>query len=138
MNRTKKASLIRTVKAGQRQLNLDDVTYRSMLKTITCKDSATKCNESELQRVIDAMRENGFKPSKNKHGRRPKVSEGKKAVLSKIEALLADAHRSWTYAESMCKRMFEVDAIDRLTLTQLKKLMQALIIDAKRRNGDGT
>ena len=137
MQRTKKASLIRTVKAGQRALNLDDAIYRAMLKNVTGKDSATKCTDQDLQRVIDTMRERGFKPNR-KHGRRPRVAEGKKAILSKIEALLADAGRSWAYTESMAKHMFKVDAVDWLTVQQLHKLMQALIIDAKRRNGDET
>jgi phage gp16-like protein len=59
-------------------------------------------------------------------------------MLSKIEALLADAKRPWNYAEKMCDHMFQVKRVEWLTDEQLTKLMQALAIDAKRRKNGRT
>ena len=52
--------------------------------------------------------------------------------MKKVEALLAEANRAWAYADGMAKHMFKVDRVDFLDDSQLHKLLQALIIDAKR------
>lgn len=54
-------------------------------------------------------------------------------VLRKIEALLADAQRPWRYARALGKRMHRVDHLEWLNPMQLRELVAALQIDAKRR-----
>lgn len=125
--------LIGAIKAGQAFLRWDDATYRQTLERLTGKCSATRCTLEELQSVKEYMHTAGFPRQPRKHGRRPSVASSRKAVLSKIEALLADAGRPWGYAESMAKRMFNRERVDWLTTDELTRLMQALIIDAKRR-----
>ncbi|BCL49825.1 GemA protein [Citrobacter koseri] len=127
-------ALIGAIKAGQNWLQWDDVTYRSVLRRLTGKVSATKCSLPELQVIREHMHQQGFpRPRSRKHGRRPSVPCRRKAVLGKIEALLADAGRPWNYAEGLASHMFRQHVIEWLTDEQLTKLMQALIIDAKRR-----
>lgn len=126
--------LISAIKAGQAFLGWDDTTYRQTLARLcNGKTSSTKCSLEELQIVREYMHEQGFPRQVAKHGRRPRVASSRKASLSKIEAMLADAKRPWNYAEEMCDHMFQVKRIEWLTTDQLRKLMQALIIDAKRR-----
>ncbi|MFZ7016486.1 phage protein GemA/Gp16 family protein, partial [Klebsiella pneumoniae] len=79
------------------------------------------------------MHDQGFPRQSARHGKRPKVARSRKNMLSKVEALLADAKRPWNYAEKMCDHMFQVKRVEWLTTEQLTKLMQALAIDAKRR-----
>lgn len=123
--------LIGGVKAGQKFLAWDDALYRQTLHRLTGKTSATKCSLDELKTVIDYMHKAGFP---RQHGRRPSVSRDKKTTLRKIEALLADAGRQWAYAESMARHMFNGrQAIEWLTDDELYRLMQALVIDQKRR-----
>ncbi|WP_371319715.1 phage protein GemA/Gp16 family protein, partial [Pseudomonas aeruginosa] len=50
----------------------------------------------------------------------------------KITALLASAHRPWSYADHMARRMFQVERVEWLDDSQLYRLMQALIIDRSR------
>ncbi|MBG6243254.1 MAG: regulatory protein GemA [Candidatus Symbiopectobacterium sp. Dall1.0] len=125
--------MIGAIKAGQTALGWDDVTYRSVLARLTGKSSSTQCTVSELGQVKEYMHQQGYPRKAKKHGRKPSVPASKKTVLGKIEALLADAKRPWQYAETMAQHMFGVRYVDWLDSQQLTKLMQALIIDAKRR-----
>lgn len=127
-------ALIGAIKAGQSWLQWDEITYRSVLKRLTGKLSATKCSLTELRTVREHMHQQGFPRTRSrKHGRRPSVPLRRETILGKIEALLADAGRSWNYAEGLASHMFRQHVIEWLTDEQLTKLMQALIIDARRR-----
>ncbi|MFZ2580073.1 MAG: regulatory protein GemA [Citrobacter portucalensis] len=134
MNKNRNA-LIGAIKAGQAWLQWDDMTYRSVLYKLTSKQSATKCTLEELQNVREYMHEQGYpRKTAKKHGRKPSVARSRKTILSKIEALLADSGRPWQYAESIAERMFHQKVLEWLDDEQITKLLQALIIDAKRRN----
>ena len=65
---------------------------------------------------------------------RPKNMDdpNRKALLSKIEAHLADAGKQWSYADSMARHMFKVDKIGWCDEGQLYKVVQALEVHAKR------
>ncbi|UAN47024.1 regulatory protein GemA [Serratia sp. JSRIV001] len=128
------ANLIKVIHTGKKALGWDDETYRAVLYRIAGRTSSTLCTEAQLERVIAHMRESGFTPvSSKRHGRRPSVASSHKGLLSKVEALLADAGRPWSYAVSMAKHMFNRERVDWLTTDELTRLMQALVIDAKRR-----
>ena len=61
------------------------------------------------------------------------VAARKKAMVSKIEALLADAGRAWAYADGIAQHMFAVETIRFCTEDQLRKIIAALMYDQKRR-----
>ncbi|EIK1093944.1 DUF1018 domain-containing protein, partial [Salmonella enterica] len=67
-------------------------------------------------------------------GRRPNVAMNRKAMLSKIEALLADAGRSWAYAEGLAAHMYKQYVIEWLSDDQLFGVMVALVKDSRKRN----
>lgn len=126
--------LIGAVKAGQAFLGWDDVTYRSVIARLTGgKTSAKACSVQELSNLKEYMHNQGFprKAPTNK-GRRPNVAMHRKAVLSKIEALLADAGRSWAYAEGLASHMYKQNVIEWLSDEQLTSVMVALVKDARR------
>lgn len=128
--------LIGAVKAGQAFLGWDDSIYRAVISRLTGgKTSAKACSVQELSTIKEYMHEQGFprKPPKNK-GRRPNVARDRKAILSKIEALLADAGRSWKYAEGLAAHMYGQHVLEWLTNEQLFGVMVALAKDARRRN----
>jgi phage gp16-like protein len=126
--------IIGAIKAGQAFLGLDDATYRQMLSSLTGgKTSCTACSLDELKRIREYMHKQGFPRSSARHGRRPKVALNKKTILSKIEALLAEAKRPWAYAEGLAAHMYKQHVLEWLTEEQLASVMKALIIDAKRR-----
>lgn len=133
MTKNSKA-LIGAIKAGQSWLGWDDSTYRSVLLRLTGKDSSTRCSLDQLQSVREYMHEQGYpRKTSPKHGRKPKVAAGRQGILGKIEALLTDAGRKWDYAEAVALRMFDKKTLEWLTDEQLTKLMQALIMDNRRR-----
>ena len=57
--------------------------------------------------------------------------------MRKIEALLADAGRSWAYADGVAKKLFatttRVERIEFCDGEHLTKVIAALVVDAKRR-----
>lgn len=127
-------SLIRTIKTGQGVLCWDDETYRAVLFKLTKKNSAKDLTEWEAEKVIKYMRECGFKPLA-KRGKKPSVAKCKQAILSKIEALLAENKLSWNYTKGIAKSMFKQDNLEWLTAEQLRTVLTALIYHNKRQKG---
>ena len=126
-----KANLIRIIHTGKSSLGWDDDTYRDVLARQTGKSSARDCTTAELEKVVLYMRTQGFAPSSR--GRRPRVATGRKAMLGKIEAMLAEASRPWSYLDGIVERMLgEAKPLEWLNDDQVRKLMQMLIVDAKR------
>lgn len=127
--------LIQLIHVGKSSLKWDDDTYRDVIYRLTGKSSSAHCNDAEGEKIINYMKEKGFEPvAKKRYGKKPRVAANRQTVLNKIEALLADSDRPWAYAEQMAKHMFKKSYIVWLDDAQLTKLMQALIIDAKRRS----
>ncbi|KGT95321.1 hypothetical protein NG99_04700 [Erwinia typographi] len=127
-----KCNLIRIVHTGKSRLGWDDDTYRDVLARLTGKRSASDCSATELEKVVTYMRTVGFAPTAS-YGRRPRVATGRKGMLSKIEALLAEAGRPWDYLDGIVERMLgEKKPVEWLNDDQVRKLMQMLIVDAKR------
>ncbi|EAY8716923.1 regulatory protein GemA [Salmonella enterica] len=131
-------SLIRAIKTGQSRLGWDNATYKSVLLRLTGKDSSTKCSIRELEDVKEYMHSKGFPRQAPKgKGRRPKVANRRKAMLAKIEALLADSSLSWAYAEGIASHMYGQKVIEWLDDEQLNAVMIALIQRARREGRSG-
>ncbi|EIA0066557.1 regulatory protein GemA [Salmonella enterica] len=130
--------LIGAIKAGQSFLGWDDATYRGVLCRLTGKRSSTKCSIRELEGVKEYMHSQGFprKAPKGK-GRRPNVANRRKALLSKIEALLAEGGLSWAYAEGIASHMYKQHVIEWLDDDQLHGVMVALTQRARRQGRSG-
>lgn len=125
-------SLIAKIKIAQKELGLDDPTYRAVLVRVTGKTSCTDCSIPELERVAEDMRLHGFKP-KNGAGRRPNRRDSADPMMRKIEALLLDNGWPWNYAHGTAKRMFGVDRVEWLSDGNMHKLVAALQIAANRK-----
>lgn len=115
------------------QLGMDDATYRTMLQTHGGVSSAKELSPVGAAKVLAHLERCGFKPSAPSKGRRPTTTKDKSPLLGKIEAMLADAKRPWSYADSMAKRMFKVDKASWLDSEQMGKIVAALAYDAQRR-----
>ena len=57
-------ALIAKIKIAQKELGLDDGTYRAVLERVTGKRSCTECSIPELERVVEDLRQHGFMPKK--------------------------------------------------------------------------
>lgn len=84
--------LVAKVKIAQKQLALDDDTYREMLQTVTGKRSAAKLKVWELENVIKRLCEHGFKPKKPKRaGSRKQANDAQSRKIISIWIQLHEA-----------------------------------------------
>ncbi len=125
-------SLLGKVHIAKKDLGLDDGTYRMILERQTGHDSAAKLTVPQLVGVVAHMRKLGWQePAKKATHRKPVVPEAA-GYLDKIEALLAEAKRPWSYAGGIAKRMYKVDKLEWLTPDQVRGVMVVLLRDAER------
>lgn len=124
---------------AKKQLAMGDAAYREMLVNVAGVESAGDLDAAGRMAVLSHMRRIGFKS--NGKGRphfpgRPKASFFRDAdigpMLRKVEAMLAEARRPWSYAHAMAKRMGGVDRIEWCSPKSLHGIVVALIQDAKK------
>lgn len=139
---------VQAIKAAQRQLRMDDDTYRDLLQRLTTrhdatgrvletgKRSATALTVDEGGRVLDYLRKQGAtNPSRaGRDGgkRRPAPSPERSELMAKIHSLLDELGRvtgerhSLGYADAICKRNGWADAVDFCRPTDLHLVVGAL------------
>ncbi len=122
---------IKKIHIAQRDLCLDDDTYRAVLERVTGVRSAADLNAKQRRAVIDEFYRLGWKPKT--HRKPGRVAAGKTQLMAKIEALLTDAARPWAYADGVAKRVCKVDSVQFCTDQQLHKVVAALMYDQRRR-----
>lgn len=82
-----RAGLIASVKIAQKDLGLDDTTYRSLLQGVTGMDSAARCTVPQLKAMLAELRAKGWTP-------RPRnVPQELRPLHAKITALCASLER---------------------------------------------
>ncbi|KMQ73769.1 regulatory protein GemA [Marinobacter subterrani] len=97
------------VHIAAKELGMDDDTYRALLARVAGVRSAKHLNARQLSQVLDEFRRLGWvpKPGKKAGRKKPRTPPSRKAVMDKVEALLAEAGRPWAYADawpSACSR----------------------------------
>ncbi|MGD9611233.1 MAG: gp16 family protein [Desulfovibrionaceae bacterium] len=129
-------SLLAKIHIARKDLGLDEDTYRAMLDNLTGKASAAKLSVPELVRVVADLRRQGWQgqpPAKPaSRGGKPQARPEAAPYLAKIEALLAEAKRPWSYALGVAKRMYRAETLEWLTAEQMRGVMVALSRDAAR------
>ncbi len=118
------------IHCAKRDLGLDDGTYREMLRQIAGVGSAAELDEGGRRNVLDHLRSKGAPRAQATRGRPHNMD--KKPELTKIEALLAEAGRSWAYADGIARHMFGIARCAWLTPDQLRAVLTALIKDAEK------
>ncbi|MCW3479715.1 regulatory protein GemA [Neisseriaceae bacterium JH1-16] len=128
-----KQATLAKIHIAKKELGLDDGTYRAMLQTVAGVTSSKDLTAAGSAKVLEHLKRCGWKPKASAHAdRKPKASAPRRALIGKIEALLAEASRSWAYADAMAQKMFQVEKLEWLTPEQLVKVVAALTYDAKR------
>lgn len=123
---------------AKKQLGLDDDTYRAMLQAHGGVTSSKDLSILGAAKVLAHLERSGFKPKASTANRiRPGVGADRAPLMGKVEALLADAARPWSYADGVAKRLFanttKVERIEFCDVAHLSKVVAALSFDAKRR-----
>ncbi|MDK3025560.1 regulatory protein GemA [Cupriavidus taiwanensis] len=127
-------AILAKIHVAKKQLAMEDDAYRAMLQSVAGVQSAKDLTVAQADKVLSHLRKCGFTPAV-KFGRRPAPPRDRQALVSKIEALLAEGKRPWSYADALARRMFQVDKIDWCTPDQLWRIAAALQIDANRHGG---
>lgn len=131
MNRNSELAKIHIAK---KELGIDDDTYRDMLWTIARVRSAKDLDEKSRRDVLEHLKSRGFKSKTN--GRPSNIQSLQHGpMLQKIEALLAEKGRPWSYADGIAERMFGIKKLQLCGADQLHKIIAALSIDAERHPG---
>lgn len=117
---------------ARKDLALDDETYKQMLWSVARVESSKDLDAAGRRAVLEHLKARGFKSKKPKTFPGRPHNTDSNPQLKKIEALLADAKRPWSYADAMAKRMFNVDRIAFCNGEQLGKIIAALTIQKTR------
>lgn len=70
------AALIRTIHVGCRQLGLDEDTRRELQLRVVGKASLSDMTAAEQQKVLDALKAEGFRPTGGAKAKRPAAARG--------------------------------------------------------------
>lgn len=124
-------TVLAKIHVAKKQLAMDDDAYRAMLQSIGGVTSSKDLTPLGAAKVLRHLEKCGFTPVR-KFGQRPAPTGDRKALVGKIEALLAEAKRPWSYVDAMARHMFQVDKIDWCTPDQLWRIAAALQKDANR------
>jgi phage gp16-like protein len=119
---------------AKKELNLEDEIYRDILHVQFKKRSSADLSDFQCVKLLQHFESLGWKQAEGKkksHGRKPHNMD-KSAYLSKIEALLAEAGRSWAYANGMAKHMYKIDNIQFCEHEHLRGIVAALVRNAKK------
>lgn len=126
---------IKAIKAKQRQLGLDEPTYRAMLLARTGKTSCKDCTLIELGNVSGYLTAQGATNPKglNADGRkRLATPPDRQALMGKVKALLAELHQvtgtpyTLAYADAICERNRWCTRVDFADAHILHRLVGAL------------
>lgn len=119
---------------AKKDLGLDDETYRALLGRVAGVRSAKDLNPRQIGAVLAEFTRLGWEsaPAKNQGRKAPAAAPDRAKLVGKIEAFLAEAKRSWAYADGMALRMFKVERVEWLDPQQLQKMVAALTYDARR------
>jgi phage gp16-like protein len=123
---------------GKKALALDDESYRTIVRTIGGAESGSAADLDDQGRraVLKELNRLGFVDGKVKrsHKGRPlnMDSPDRGAQLGKIEAMLLSAGKPWAYADAIARRVCGVDKVTWCNPEQLRKIIAALVYNAKR------
>jgi len=117
----RRKSELAQIHIAKQQLGLDEDTYRQMLWTVGRVTSARDLDHAGRKSVLDHMESRGWK----RHAK-PKVSDLKKSLVGKVEALLADMKLPWSYADGIARQMYKRDKLQWCNTSELRGIITAL------------
>lgn len=128
----RRQQLIRLIHVGKRELSLDEETYRALVKSgsRSAHDSTSMLTASQLELVLDAMRERGFVV---KTGGKPVATASKDPQAQKVRALWLELHtRGYVNKpgdaalNAFIKRITRVDRMEWLSSAQASQVIETL------------
>lgn len=118
------------IHVAKKQLGINEEVYRQMLQEIAGVVSARDLDDEGRRAVIEHLVSRGFKL---KRGKKPYpgtpnnlFATDRGLQLRKVEAILSENRKSWTYADAIAKRMFGVERVGWCHSEQLQGIITAL------------
>jgi len=138
MKRDNRKGVLAQIHIARKELALDEDTYRQMIATVTGgKRSCSDCNVAELHKIVQHMKERGFKAKPRKRvGQYPGKPHNLDAqpMLQKIEALLAELKAPWSYADAIAKRQYGRERVAWLqSVEEFTGVIAALDVELEKR-----
>lgn len=125
----KRLQLIRLIHVAKRELKMDDDTYRSILSKIGNRLSAKEMSVSELDRVLEHLKQAGFKV-RPKQGTIPLATDPQSKMIRGLWLELADMavvnDRSENALRNFVVRLTRVDSLQWLTAPQASRVIEHL------------
>ena len=127
-----KRGLITKIHVAKAQLSMDEETYRSLLQRVTGTSSCASMNVKQLERVMDEMKDKGFKTRKAPSGRRlsPK---SKGTEIDKVRAIWITMYQhgfvrdgSESALDAYVSRMVNVSHVGWLKGAPLERILESL------------
>ncbi|MBQ9407691.1 MAG: regulatory protein GemA, partial [Desulfovibrio sp.] len=84
------SKLTAVIHIAKAKLGMDEETYRAFLLEVTGKDSCARMTTREQGRVLDELRQRGFRPHKNTHKGEPLVRDPQARKIRALWLAMAD------------------------------------------------
>lgn len=127
-----RAAEMAQIHIAKKELALEDDAYRALLLQVTGKESSKDLTWQERKALLDHFKKVGFKVKAKKAGRSlPQVAPERMPRMRKIEALLSEAKRPWSYLDPIIKNL-KRSSIQFCDEEDLSKIIAALMADAMR------
>lgn len=113
------------------ELRLEEDEYRTILWSVGRQRSSADLDQAGRLAVLDHL--TSRKRRERPAGERPAVQADLRPMVNKIEMLLKEGGLSWEYARAIGERMFRVEQIEWLRGEQLRAVIAALEVNARRK-----
>lgn len=137
----KRKSDLGAIHAAAKQQGIDEDTRRDMIGRISNGRTRTSADLTAPERS-QLLKEIGGRRAPKRAGRAPSPAAlDRRAMLAKVQALLADSRLPWSYAEAILRRQRGIldksipCPIEQTSNTELRGVIAALSRQAKRRVG---
>ncbi|AKA25677.1 gp16 family protein [Pseudomonas chlororaphis] len=124
---------IKMIHVARRELRMDDETYRLMLAGMTGLNGATSSADlsvPNLLRVLEQLKQKGFKPRPNKAGKRPQANDEQSKKIRSLWLALHDLGEVRDPSEAalanFVKSMTKVSALQWLSVAQASRVIENL------------
>ena len=118
---SEKAKLIQLIHIGKQQLNMDDFSYREMVKRLTNKTSSTKCTIVELHKILHELQQKGAKVKW--FAKRGTKSTAYSPATGEIKVKSEIAHKIRAVWIQMGKQGFLQDGSEKALNSYMRKVM---------------
>jgi phage gp16-like protein len=141
MTDIKRCSDLAAIHINKTKLGIDEDTYRDMLQSLTGKRSAKDMTPQERWKVLREQKRllgEELVPlapeAKRKHSYpgRPAVIPALEPQIGKIEALLCELKKPWTYVNTIAERQAKVSLVQWSDPEYLRGIITALVKQVKR------